>query len=514
MLVICSFIQIYPDFFFFFFFLDSPASLIMSGFFRPATFMPFTPTLGVVYLIWIMITNQTLQFGFHPTSIVLDEMHSNRTLITNTNDVHADDVDGDGSDELHFVTKLVNAKTGETHTCSPHRFKYLHLIHESLKQHRNGTKKLHSSDLNKIGRGKAVRIRIIDGTLYVISGKPSSDGGQFMFLSYFQRLLLKYGKYVPDTDFVFGWSDGSVYKSESNAWFHKNQPFFMSEGVSPGEAQNVYPLYLLSRGWLVSEHTRYESWLSECLNRNNVNQYTAWEDKINMIEFRGAHNGNARLPLISKIIDKYGINNATNGYNVALTSKINNQKYLASGLNVTSEIKYKHRLVLDGISVRDGWHKQSLQGGLIYKDRSINKEWWYYNLVDNDTVLYYDNAAHLMQLTDDNIHTVREWEEHRNVLYKDKYMHLKNMTVKYYKWYKANLWNTINVDCFVIHMIQVYNQYLLDTSTINNNGSMKGEKYCFSSECPRFSTKHYNHEVQGSYTCPFDNVTSRFCQFC
>eukprot|EP01083_Nonionella_stella_P051074 135609_1 len=188
-------------------------------------------------------------------------------------------------------------------------------------------------------------------------------------------LVLKYGKFVPDTDFIFGYVDGNAYGKQSD-WMNYAIPFFISEGKTVKESQNKYPLYTLSRGWLKFEHTRQHSWLIECLHRNNI--YSLWEEKKNIIEFRGRTNGGARGPIIKKIVDEYGISyyNNGSGYNIAFSGGNTNQKYIGHGVPVNEEIKYKFVAIIDGNSVRDAFHKQALYKSVLYKDRSNYKEWW------------------------------------------------------------------------------------------------------------------------------------------
>jgi len=407
--------------------------------------------------------------------------------------------------EIDFVREIHNAQTGETHQCRPGQFKYLSLILSSLLRYKGKYSRHTTAALDRHwdgNREKGVRLKIINGSLYAHSARPR--GGLFMFLSFFQRLLAKYGAFVPDTDFIFGWNDGKVYTKESN-WLQHPFPFFISEGTSLHEADGIYPLYLLSRGWLKQEHTRREMWLAECWHRNQV---VPFERKRNAIEFRGNNNGVARKPIIEGIHQKYGgVEGAKkHGYDVSFSGSGN-------GLNVTQELQYKFTLLIDGISVRDAMHKQSLYGSVHFKDVSVHKEWWYYDLVHQQHVVYYDSVENLTQTVDEYMKTVREYEVNGNSTYAAQYAHLRSLAANMYRFYKENLYYTRNIDCFVIHMLQIYNEYLFDTSSLQLDES-KDSKFCFDASCHHFEKKQFEVEMNEHAFCPYDNITDRFCQFC
>lgn len=405
--------------------------------------------------------------------------------------------------EIDFIKNIHNIVLNESHQCDKDRFKYTSLLLQTLKKQRNSLKRVTSTDIEKYDKG--VRIQIKGGKLYAISSRYEKLNGLFMWLSYFYRLVSKYGNIIPDTDFRFGWNDGMVYTQESN-WIHHGFPFWISEGVSyqKNEEKSIYPLYFVSRGWIKFEHSRRALWIADCLYRNNIYK---WRDKKNMIEFRGRDNGEIRRPLIEKVTHEYGINNPKYGYNIAFSDGNN------MAMNESEEIKHKYILVLDGNSVRDAFHKNMLYGSVLFKQQStIFKEWWYYDLKDQQHVIFYNNTKQLIDIVNDKRNIVNEWEIKKNENYKEKYESLQLLSSNPYKFYRENLWETWKIDCYMIHLIQIYNHYLYDPSTLKI--SDLNNLFCYDEKCKYFNRKQYDKEQNHHAFCPYDNITDRFCLFC
>merc|ERR1712110_843253 len=109
-----------------------------------------------------------------------------------------------------------------------------------------------------------------------------------------------------------------------------------------------------------------------------------------MGEFRGSNNGNVRKKILDALHQNKDIDQSS--YDVAISSSGKNT------MNTRDEFDHKYILMIDGHSVRDAFHKQSIYASVIYKDVSKYKEWWYYDLVDGEHVLFYDNVTHLMSM--------------------------------------------------------------------------------------------------------------------
>ena len=156
-----------------------------------------------------------------------------------------------------------------------------------------------------------------------------------------------------------------------------------------------------------------------------------------------------------------------------------------NALNVEQQFEYRYQVNIDGYGVRDNLMYQMLSGSIILKQLSTLIEFWYFDLIDNKHVVFWENILDLINVV---IRLVDSLEpKHRKnsksltgyhdwILKNWDYMIKNNMT-KYNhhrlkestenaKEFVADYLGQNNMDCFFVHMIEIYNHYFFDPKSL------------------------------------------------
>ena len=154
-------------------------------------------------------------------------------------------------------------------------------------------------------------------------------------------------------------------------------------------------------------------------------------------------------------------------------------------LTVEEQLAYKYQVNVDGYGVRDNLLYQLLSGSIVLKQLSTLIEFWYFDLMDNEHVIYWENIMELIctviKLVD-SIETEHRWESgtlsgvnkwmqknweylvaHNMTKYNDE--RLRQITENA-KEFVYDYLSQDNMDCFFVHMLQIYNFYFFDTSSL------------------------------------------------
>eukprot|EP01083_Nonionella_stella_P120477 361073_1 len=375
---------------------------------------------------------------------------------------------------------------------------------------------------------KKLRIQIIDHEVYVSASKYEVEGhmydkegyrtGLFFYLCH---LLRKYAKYLPDTDLIWYYHDFKKNPLNRFNWKRNGHlPYFFSDynlaHLTPAPASNLL-LFTISRAYLkyryfagiksahalINRENRqrimdYLHWL-KVINNKTLVPLLAWDNKtINKALFRGANNAKYRDQLYQALINntyiydtitsKYFDVSMTAGY--ALTSKQYLLKHILhfnnhdTTLSLEEQLQYRYMIVLDGVSVRDSLMYQMQMGAVILKQLTPNYEWWYFDLINGHHWILFENISHLMSIVINIVNQVDGYyrsTELNGALSKREYSYLLNHSMTSYtydtlreitensKAFIDQYLDEASVDCWFIHMIQIYNKYLFDVESLNKS---------------------------------------------
>eukprot|EP01083_Nonionella_stella_P114869 340009_1 len=271
----------------------------------------------------------------------------------------------------------------------------------------------------------------------------------------------------------------------------------------------------VSRLYCEKNIRRIKDYLEFLALKKNKPEALEWDNKkINKAVFRGYfHNGFSRrhffralnISDISKISHHYfDANFTTEWANTAEQHTLEEDQYDNNerrnfhskkaiefaalqnrSLNVEQQFEYRYQVSIDGYGVRDNLMYQMLSGSIILKQLSTLIEFWYYDLIDNKHVLLWENILDLINVV---IKVVDSVDVHHrfaagkltgyNGWIKRNWMHLieNNMTKYNYdklkkitenaKEFVADYLGENNMDCFFVHMIEIYNYYFFDVKSL------------------------------------------------
>merc|ERR1712113_691898 len=154
-------------------------------------------------------------------------------------------------------------------------------------------------------------------------------------------------------------------------------------------------------------------------------------------------------------------------------------------LSVEQQFAFRYQVNIDGHGVRDNLYYQLLSGSVILKQLSTLIEFWYYDLVDDEHVIYWENILDLINgvikmvdsmdikhrkksssLTGFNRWMRTNWNHmvnHNLTRYNDET--LRRITENAKTFVQDHL-SADNMDCFFVHMLQIYNHYFYDTESL------------------------------------------------
>lgn len=375
---------------------------------------------------------------------------------------------------------------------------------------------------------KKMRIQIINSQIYLSSTKYEMEEhiydkegyriGLFFYLAELQR---KYSKYLPNTDFILYYHDfkkGTKNMEDRYNWKYNDKiPYFFSDYNLAHSLTDNLLLMTISRSYLkykyfaekekaqkkffnqynVRRIADYNIWLKllkELNETNNLNLLN-WDYKtINKALFRGANNSRFRNKINEKLSNKndilYPLLNLSEYFDIAITNyyalfgkdgDLNKKNYT---LSIKQQLKYRFMIVLDGISVRDALIYQMKMGCIILKQLTTNYEWWYFDIINNYHWILFENISHLISIVINlvnQIHGYYKSQKLNDVLFQNEFKYLLNHSMTSFNYNKLKkitenskkfineYLNKTNVDCFFIHMLQIYNYYLFDTKSINKS---------------------------------------------
>ena len=450
---------------------------------------------------------------------------------------------------LKLTTKMLNAETKEYITCDPNKYKYIQLLLNDLKKYnlKQDGKMVTSEAIDNIFEKKdairwfwlrRARMQIIDGELYtnnVEIGKKDEEGYRTGVILYLKRIFKLYGKHIPNTDFLWHYHDKKGSMTDLSEYDWKNLsivPIFVSD-FNEASLPNTRTLYFMPRGYLKYRYfadiaeseggegksklynskniRRIKDYLEYLELENNKPEALKWENKkINKAVFRGyLNNGFSRrhffntlnLADISGIAEEYfDAKFTTEWANTAKDARVekfserdkfhaNKEKEFealdGNSLNVEQQFEFRYQVNIDGYGVRDNLMYQMLSGSIILKQLSTLIEFWYYDLIDNKHVIFWENILDLINIV---IRVVDSLEvKHRKksgtltgfhswILRNWDYMVQNNMTKYDYKKLNKITQNAKefvndylgknNMDCFFIHMLEIYNYYFFDSKSL------------------------------------------------
>eukprot|EP01083_Nonionella_stella_P093336 261557_1 len=399
----------------------------------------------VIFILWIVawaLTVYLLQFVY---SLQFDSIQSIATHNATIRSIPQKPPHKRQRDDIGFVSKLKSMD--HVVECDINQFKYIQLLRKELSPF-SLPKKWTTSSISSYRkypapRKKFIRLKHKNGTLYLQRDREFIYHYRNWFVYYFHHLISQYSHSIPDFDIVIFVSDGRNYVFD----YHKF-PFFVSEGKQ--RPNTPYLLHSVSRSLVRQFHLEreYQSYF------NNKQNELPFKDKTNAAVFRGAPTNILRDRIA------YSINKEKDIYDrfdVKLLNKMpgrqcgNKYNCLAKQrMSIEEEMKYKYQIVIDGLGVRDALSRQIRYQSVILKQQSSYKEFWYYDLINNNNSIYWNDLNHLKQIVDGR-------QYNNNQLYQ---IASNGQT------YAQTHLNIDSIDCFMVHMLQIYNTYFYDDTSI------------------------------------------------
>ena len=374
---------------------------------------------------------------------------------------------------------------------------------------------------------KKMRIQIIDGDIYLSTNKYEIAGhiydkegyrtGLIFYLSHLKRKYPNILKLI-NTDFIFYYHDfkrgGGKMEERYNWRFDDRIPYFFTDYNLAHLSTDNLLLLTVPRAYLKYKYFAekvYEN--NKYLNQYNyrrIADYFQWMDllknlsessnldlltwngkSINRALFRGANNARWRYKIYDILVnksssiyhdypnfDKYFDIQMTNFY--ALVGRDGDRKNRNLTLSLREQLKYRYMIVLDGVSVRDSLMYQMKMGMIILKQLTTNVEFWYFDVINGFHWIVFENIPHLISIVTNLVSQVDGFYD-EGILKQNEYEYLSNHLMTEFNYNKLKeitensktfineYLNETNIDCFFIHMLQLYNHYLFDVNSINKS---------------------------------------------
>ena len=454
-------------------------------------------------------------------------------------------------DGLKLTLEMINSETNERIICDPNKYNYIKLLLNDLKEYnlRSDGNMVTSTKMDKWFEEKdkirwwwlrRARLQIINGELYTNNieiGSKDEEGYRTGMILYLKRIFKLYGKYIPNTDLLWHYHDKKGNMMDLSEYDWKNlsiPPIFVSD-FNEASLSNTRTLYFIPRGYLkykyfadIAESEGGQD-VSKLYNQKNIRRVKdyleyleieknnasllKWENKkINKAVFRGyLENGFSRrhffntlnLPEINDIGKEYfDAKFTTEWANTAKQHRVKQYKdrdkfhankekefqaLQGNGLNVEQQFEFRYQVNIDGYGVRDNLIYQMLSGSIILKQLSTLIEFWYFDLIHNKHVIFWENILDLINIVIRLVDSLKPKHRknsksltgyHQWILKNWIYMVDNNMT-KYNdqklkkitenaKEFVADYLGQNNMDCFFVHMIEIYNHYFFDIESLPN----------------------------------------------
>ncbi len=416
--------------------------------------------------------------------------------------------------DFEFINLLTNNKTKEQLECSPNTYNYLPILLKQLKKIYpiHNKSRLITTDyinnyivkdknyMDKTNEGQYLRLKFFNGQIYFSKYQKRLSYRSSWWIYYFARLFEKYGFMVPNSDFIIFMGDTGNIKAD-----YMKFPFFVGDG---GEIKKIIfqnksffqlPLYTVPRSFFNLNQTPYEGFAEVLCYRNRFK----YKNKLNKAIFRGSPTGgNWKISKRGQIII-----NSTDKNNSNIDAKFTSQKvprkYYAPHMSTTDQMIYKYILLIDGNSVRDAFPKQLAIGSIILKQVSTYKEFWYYDIKNNSQVIKwidYDNLSNILNnlILGLNLNATYSLNKLFYTIKKQKQIARNGRE------FVDNKLNDHCLDCFVIHMIQVYNYYFFNKKSIKlSSCDILINK---TSLLKILNKGYYEHIYNFNYNCPISNT--------
>lgn len=373
---------------------------------------------------------------------------------------------------------------------------------------------------------KKLRVQIIDGKIYVsgdFMNEYDDEGYRSPAMLFLHALMTKYSEYIPNTDFIWYYHDYKGYDYEHRYIINNTIPYIWCDhnmARNDGPLGDIFFLSV-SRGWLkyrylvdLYNHPNYAH-----LNlRNKDNKYSIidyrrfaqfyksdakyrdeelnWKyKKYNKAVFRG-WKGNGR-GIRGNLM--YTLENITffrdtimfKYFNVSDTEPYGLLKDRARGLSIREQIAYRYMIVMDGVTVRDSLIYQMLYGSVLLKQLSTMYEYFYWDLKNEYHLIIWENIIDLINIVINLVDTMdvylnkndgfRMKQMMSNGTFDDEFEYLYKQNLTHYnnekleeitrnsKKFIHEYLNDDAVDCYMIHLLQVYNEYVFDVNSLEKS---------------------------------------------
>eukprot|EP01083_Nonionella_stella_P066318 174535_1 len=432
--------------------------------------MPYGTYCGGCRITWLILIILSLLF-MYGTMYQYDDtdinvISSNHVLISTKTSNELSDQEQIGitlnMNSIKFTRKMINKNTNKTVECDPNTFKYISLLITELSTYNKrkwSTENISTFNDYPTDRREFIRFKHKNGSLYwsLSPELPFYDRPFYRnrFIYYFYQLIEQYAEYIMDFDLIIYVHDGKNYSFNYNVF-----PFFVSEATQ--YANKPMLLHSISRslaGQFVTD-TYYAPYI-----RGKYKELP-FEQKKDVAVFRGHALNDIRETIAIKVNN---IINGTKYFDVKINpgrhTLCERNRHLhclstdsSSGrrMSVETEMKYKYQIIMDGFGVRDAFPRQIRYKSVMLKQRSLLTEYWYYDLINNENAIFWDNATQLIDIMKDIIDT--------KAVYKDDVLY--NIMLNSTRYATTHLDVDPN-NCFMVHMMQIYNKYFYDETSIN-----------------------------------------------
>lgn len=154
-------------------------------------------------------------------------------------------------------------------------------------------------------------------------------------------------------------------------------------------------------------------------------------------------------------------------------------EYFDSWMKNEDIVEYKYLINIDGNSVRDGFLNSLIYNNqIILKHSSYYKEFWYHDLINYKHLIYYTNTSDIVDKMKIINHVVDVVERYGN-RNRNRKRKENGIASYYFEFYDLLVNITVNSEifgrdylnqdcyaCFLLHMLEMYNYYLFDSSSV------------------------------------------------
>eukprot|EP00484_Ammonia_sp_Unknown_P024560 CAMPEP_0197028844 /NCGR_PEP_ID=MMETSP1384-20130603/8434_1 /TAXON_ID=29189 /ORGANISM="Ammonia sp." /LENGTH=594 /DNA_ID=CAMNT_0042457905 /DNA_START=360 /DNA_END=2141 /DNA_ORIENTATION=- len=304
-----------------------------------------------------------------------------------------------------------------------------------------------------------MRLKHYRGELYFRQQPQTFKGYAHAFLGYYYSLLQQYSAHLPHFDIIIRTFDCE----ENSSLDYHSFPYFVSDGYQETVPPAPYLLHSISRSLANRLHAR-STWnpAPEPLSVEDDQDELSWQDKRDIVFFAGGPTNEMRdavayavnkdanhTDFFVKIVADHHCNKPCK-----LCNTLRGRCYIDQKIPSEEETKYKYLLVIDGYAVRDAFSRQMNEETVLLKQNSNYVEFWYHDLVNHRHFILWNNVSHLLQI----VHDMRKHGDPSNATLAEIALNAKRFGRDYL--------NIDSVNCFQIHMLQLYTHYFYDAESI------------------------------------------------